>query len=137
MISKFIKITVVGIAALQLSACAGFNKSYGCKPNKGVPCKTITEINAMVTNNTLPGVEGELLKAKSVANAAPKTKSNAGSSNATLNLTDSSAKIDVVRVPEETMLVLVSPYEDEKGTYHHANNLHVVVKHAYWQTRGE
>ena len=101
--------------------CAGFNNQYQCKPGRGVPCKSMSEINDMIDNNALPTAKPKSVKHKKVA--------------VTLKEGATAPRITkkVIRVPEETMRVYIKAYEDEAGRYHHDSEMNLVVKQAYWK----
>lgn len=115
------------IALSSLTACSSiYNDSFDCKAGKGVPCKSISEINTMVSRGELGRSEashktesGDIDVASlpsfrdSVASATPITKG-------------------VYRVPEQTLRVWMAPHLEEGGTWSGARYLYTVVTPGRW-----
>lgn len=119
------RVLIIAFLSIGLTGCAGFKNQYQCKPSKGVPCKSITEISQMIDNNALPGmsvteskVKPAPVEVKQNTQHWPKHKNH-----------------QIIRVPEETMSVYIAGFEDEEGIYHHGHDLHVVTQDAFWKTQ--
>ena len=118
---KFISIVVV----LQgLSGCSKMSGTFDCPYGKGVGCRSITEVNQMVNDGKLSGldsVESTQHKA-TVAHKCDKQQEIA--------LVD---KTKVHRMKEEHLKVWVAPFEDEQGNFHEDSVIHTVLKPGSWQ----
>ncbi len=99
------------IAAMNTSACAMFSQDFDCPYEKGVGCKSITEVNHMVdTGQFKSAAEGKSL-------AEPIVMSDKGM---------------IQRISEEHLRVWVAPHQDEQGNFHEASVVHTVIKPGYW-----
>lgn len=116
----YLKIVCLLAVVINTSGCALYSKEFDCKVDKGLGCKSISEVNQLVDNGALK----EVRENKSVnfpANAVCSLP---------IGLSDQ-AKIQ--RVQEEHLRVWIAPYQDEQGNFHEASLIHTVIKPGYWQ----
>ncbi len=106
--------TLILVLSLSITACA--SKVPECEPGKGVGCKSVTEVNKMVTN-------GEL---ENVAVSSPKA----------LMLKPYSSEKSVVhevrRLPEKVGRIWINSFEDEAGDYVDETYVYTVFEKGKW-----
>ena len=105
-----------------LSGCSSYQGTFDCPPGRGVGCRSITEVNALVDQGLLPG-QKEILDTKPLL---PKNIFPEGSQSS------SCRKGSIGRTPEETLEVWIRSYGDEDRHYHEASRVHMVVKESTW-----
>jgi conjugal transfer pilus assembly protein TraV len=119
---KFISIVVV----LQgLSGCSKMSGTFDCPYGKGVGCRSITEVNQMVNDGKLSGLDSERATQNKAIVAVKCNKPEA------IALYD---KAKVHRMKEEHLKVWVAPFEDEQGNFHEDSVIHTVLKAGSWHT---
>lgn len=110
------KLKTIGLSILLLTGCTTTRETFDCKFNKGVGCRSITEVNTMVN-------EGKLTNNTVVVNPRLIVISKE-------QLTSGMA---VKRVTEEHLRVWVAPHQDENGNFHEATYVHTVLRSGFWQ----
>jgi hypothetical protein len=102
------------LVVILCTGCAGYKNTYDCKPAAGVRCRSIAEINTMITKGNI--------KSNS-ATPIPKVTP-------TVSSVASSKKIK--RSQEVVMQIWVASYTDPYEIHHGAHALHAVIKPATW-----
>lgn len=110
------------MAAINTSACALYSKEFDSKYEKGVGCKSISEVNQMVDDGSLKGSEEKLYVSS--------TDSKSERISKPVILSDQGM---LQRVEEEHLRVWVAPFQDEQGNFHEASVVHTVIKPGFWQ----
>lgn len=125
-IDKSLKVVFILALAISISACSIYSKDFDCKYEKGVGCKSISEVNHMVDKRQLKSaVEDKTLPVPLHASHEAKRQSS--------NPIVMSDQSMIQRVQEEHLRVWVAPYQDEQGNFHEASVVHTVIKPGYWQ----
>lgn len=119
---KFIKSVFALIAVLNTSACALYSKEFDSKYEKGVGCKSISEVNQMVDAGVIKGADDQTLATPLYSTSEKISKP--------IMLSDQGM---IQRVQEEPLRVWIAPYQDEQGNFHEASVVHTVIKPGYWQ----
>lgn len=125
---------------LNLCGCSTTSETFDCQPGKGVGCKSISEVNQLVNQQT-GGKDTEQDKQSIlshntesfptpiiVANSPGSEASKASVNNITLSDTHT-----VQRMPEEYLRVWVAPFQDQQGNLHEGSIIHTVLKPGYWK----
>lgn len=115
------KIKMQWLVVLALSGCSVAKEQFDCKYSAGIGCRSITEVNKMVTDGTL-GSTNTINPKVSVANSKVTT----------LN----AEPIAVKRVTEQYLRVWLAPFEDSEGHFHEDAIIHTVLRPGCWQIAG-
>ncbi len=119
----FCKLALIACLAGLLVGCAHTADTFDCKFEKGVGCRSISEVNNMVNRGEIKGTseDGAVfqkpVKTSSVKN--PEFGSNGM----------------IGRVNEQHLRVWLAPFQDEQGNFHEASVVHTVLKPGYWEWR--
>lgn len=114
------------LSCCWLTACAtGSSEMFDCEAGKGVGCKSITQVNALVDQGSLesggqvqpmPPVVGPLqAEAKKIQEIV---------------LSDNSV---IHRASEEHLRIWMGPFQDDRGNFHEPSVIHTVIRPSYWQ----
>ncbi len=122
-INECLKIVFILVLVTNISACSIYSKDFDCKYEKGVGCKSISEVNHMVNKGQLrSSVEDKTLPEPLHASVSQSSKP--------ITMSD---KGMIQRVQEEHLRVWIAPFQDEQGNFHEASVVHTVMKPGYWQ----
>lgn len=110
-----IKKLIIG-SSLLLIGCQVSKENFDCKYQKGVGCRSITEVNSMIN-------DGKLAVKETKMTAIPIKSEVLNSDN-----------IKVQRITEEHLRIWVAPHQDNQGHFHEATVIHSVLKPGFWQT---
>jgi hypothetical protein len=114
---KFIEICTLNLSILLFGCSSSYKETFDCEPGSGIGCKSISQVNQMVDYNPL--TDSPLLS-KAPTPIIPSKAVYLG------------GKGKIVRIPEETMRVLIMGYRDEQGNFHENTVIHMVSKQATW-----
>ena len=116
---KNAKFVALSMALIALTGCGRTLEKFDCPYGKGVGCRSITEVNQMVNEESVKGLEEGTLP-PSVAASSYSLKGSINGSK-------------IQRVSEEHLRVWLAPFQDEQGDFHEASIIHTVLKPGYWQ----
>ena len=122
--ARYLKMISMLAFAMNITGCALISKEFDCKYDKGVGCKSITEVNQMVDSGHFRGAVGK----KSPPSVMPSQGLDP------IVLTDQGM---IQRVQEEHLRVWIAPYQDEQGDFHEASLIHTIIKPGAWQLLGK
>lgn len=119
-----------GLSLLAMSiilvGCSSSSETFDCPAGKGLGCKSITEVNAIVSQ------EEETSKKDALEKSAPAVAQKPGKE-VSYSAKDSSVPGSVRRAQDEHRRVWMAPFEDEEGNFHEASVIHTLVKPGAWQ----
>ena len=117
---------------LPLSACSSiYSDTFDCGVGKGVNCKSISEVNAMVTRGKL-GQTGEPQVRHDPATDPVSTSLDPAPALPSLEAISASTPQSVRRLPEQTLRVWIPPHLEESGTWSGGRYLYTVVAPGKW-----
>lgn len=119
--TRYLKTISILALSANISACSLASKGFDCKYDKGVGCKSITEVNQMVDNGQLKGRTDKKLSNPIIT------------SSQCLNPIALNSQGMIQRVQEEQLRVWIAPYQDGQGDFHEASLIHTVIKPGSWQ----
>lgn len=125
---------------LNLCGCSTTSETFDCQPGKGVGCKSISEVNQLVNQQT-GGKDTEqdkqsILSHNTESFPAPIIATNSlgsESSKVSISAISLSDTFTVQRMPEEYLQVWVAPFQDQQGNLHEGSVIHTVLKPGYWK----
>jgi len=122
-------------ACLLLSGCSTTSETFDCKADKGVGCKSISEVNQLVEQGVVGAdVSGKGGSVSIMPPPAPViTTGSLGGNISDVLLMDGG---QVRRVSEEHLRVWIAPFQDDQGNLHEGSVIHTVLKPGYWQLQG-
>lgn len=112
------KIALMMLVGLTVTGCSLSNEQFDCKYDKGVGCKSITEVNKMVDS----GAFGSNQPASITV--------------VTKNQKNSNAMV-VERVTEQHLRIWLAPMIDEQGQLHEGQLIHTVLRPGFWFIKEE
>lgn len=119
--TRYLKMISILVLAMNASACSLVSKEFDCKYDKGVGCKSITEVNQMVDNGQLKSATDKKLATPIIT------------SSQCLNPIALSDEGMIQRIQEEQLRVWIAPYQDDQADFHEASLIHTVIKPGSWQ----
>jgi hypothetical protein len=122
------RISVCGF--VLLAACSSASESFDSEATQGVGAKSISEVNQMIDEGKLQGVQGDNAEKPEAPRVVSKS---AERDSETITLSDNSL---VQRQPEEHLRVWIAPYQDLSGNFHEASLVHTLKRPSYWQVVG-
>jgi hypothetical protein len=113
---KICKALLMGSLGILGGCASSYNEQFDCAPGSGIGCKSLSQVNDWVD--------------KKGSSPAPSLKApHPIIPNKTIDLGEKGA---IVRIPEETLHVLVVGYRDDQGSFHENAIVHMVSKEASW-----
>ena len=129
---KYLKLFVLS----GLSACTSiYNDDFDCGPGKGVNCKSISQVYAMVNTGQVGQEPLTDESSKDLDSNSKHKKDSQESLPYFSEITPSSidAKIKhVTRNPEKTIRIWIAPHLDESGSYVSDSYLFTVIEPGKW-----
>lgn len=121
LITNLLKAGFMFIILMNAAGCALYKAEFDCKYEKGLGCKSISEVNELVDQGQFKDKGKEASGAK--------------------NLEVASAQLPIIafpqgsiqRIPEEHLRVWIAPHLDEQGNFHEASIIHTVIQPGRWQ----
>lgn len=98
-----------------LSGCASMNGQFDCPVGSGVSCKSLKEIDMMVS-------QGQF----SEANASSGVKTN-------ISYSRTLAQQAPIRIKEKILKVWFAPFVDSDDNYHKENEVFTVIDKSFWK----
>ena len=123
-----IKIVLVLVLILPLSACSGHSRKDDCGVGSSVKCKSVTEVNNMISSGELDAAKN----AKTSPVEVSTKRLNFVMNNADFTWKGRANKSDIIRAPEQTTKIWISGFEDEMGDYIEETYVYTVVEGGKW-----
>ena len=109
-------------AFLSLSGCASMNGQFDCPASKGVSCKSMSEVDAMVSRGYF---------ADKHTNKSSSTRQT--SSKIEVVHEDILGKVAPFRTTDKVMRIWMAPFVDSQDNYHSSNYLYTVIQDSAWK----
>jgi len=130
MLNNWIGKLVIATCILSLSGCATQSNKAKCGVGKGAGCKSVTEVNSLVSSGELEKSNEEL------NNSKPKRRTLMLTENTLLTdnpeLLGSKSVNTIRRSPEQTARVWINGFNDEMGDYVQETYIHTVIEEGRW-----
>lgn len=146
--SSWLKILLLSMGLITLSACAVHKSSFDCPNGKGMGCGSMIDVHKAITDNSFisqtqsqsttkpakPCVSCQMANSVSAANAA-NAVNIAPSKDITVNKSNDSQNIDVVEVSrsqDQIMRIWFNSYFDEYNNFHDSQYVYTIITPAQW-----
>lgn len=107
------------LSLVLISGCASMNGQFDCPAAAGVSCKSMGEVDAMISRGHFAGDNASFNKTIS----------------AQIKVADTNflGKNAPIRTNEKVMRIWLAPYVDSKDSYHASSYLYTVIDDSHWQ----
>lgn len=126
-----IAVNISLILTLTLAGCSTASESFDSEATKGVGSKSISQVNAMIDQGKIEGIQGEgdnqthqVIAPVVVQTPQPNMNPE------TIVLSDHSV---IHRQPEQHMRIWLAPFQDANGNFHEAAVVHTLQRPSFWQ----
>lgn len=130
MLNKWISKLIIATCAFSLSGCATHSNKAECGVAKGASCKSVTEVNKLVTTGELENSNEKFNKTKPKKLTLTVAENLFVKEEGALPLVKSFNIVS--RAPEKTARVWINGFEDEMGDYVQETYIHTVVEEGRW-----
>lgn len=125
-----IKKQIILIAAIViLSGCSAKNKRViDCPAGEGMGCKSITKVNEAINRGEIEDSYEKKIKGKGLEGVKVNSKILAFN-----DVPGKSLNQEVIRLPEKTVKIWMSGFEDNVGSYIEETYVHMVLEKGRWE----
>lgn len=117
------------VAIVILSGCSAKNKRIiDCPAGEGMGCKSITKVNEAINKGEIEDNYEKKIKGKGSEYAKVNSKRLAFNDAPSKSLSQ-----DIIRIPEKTVKIWMSGFEDNSGSYIEETYVHMVVEKGRWE----
>jgi type IV conjugative transfer system lipoprotein TraV len=131
-----IKILLLLVALNGCSSYQGnIKKSVDCGFGAGASCKSVTEVNKMVSEGSLGGNDKLTTTNTSISQKSPKLLINESYLKDPNKFKTASRENqeNLIRLPEQTARIWINSFEDETGDYVKETYVYTVLENGKWE----